>query len=387
MTCPNCRTVNPGAARFCFNCGAALGASPAAEGERRLVTVLFADVVGSTSWAERVDPEEWTEIMNGALAFMIRAVTRFEGTVARLMGDGVLALFGAPVAHEDDAERAVLAALSMRDAAADYSTRLARFGQPFALRVGINTGLSVLTNVGDAAKSEYTAMGDSANLAARLAGGAGHALGRRHAGARPGAADAGRRPRRRRRDRGRRARPPQRPGRAPPAGGGAGGPPLGRPRLRAPARGPRRDARRRARPAGGRHAPRPPHAGLAAAGARRGRRPRRRGAGGERRAREAARRGGLGHAVRRAAARRGHARRHPRAHPGQGRGEPVLPRGGAAFADRLGPRGVRGRPLARAARDHRGGHPRHAHRRAGGAHRPPPRARARGGADRLGHRP
>ena len=57
MTCPNCRTVNPGAARFCFNCGAALGASPAAEGERRLVTVLFADVVGSTSWAERVDPE------------------------------------------------------------------------------------------------------------------------------------------------------------------------------------------------------------------------------------------------------------------------------------------------------------------------------------------
>ena len=188
MTCPNCRTVNPGAARFCFNCGAALGASPAGEGERRLVTVLFADVVGSTSWAERVDPEEWTEIMNGALAFMIRAVTRFEGTVARLMGDGVLALFGAPVAHEDDAERAVLAALSMRDAAADYSTRLARFGQPFALRVGINTGLSVLTNVGDAAKSEYTAMGDSANLAARLAGGAGHALGRRHAHRRAGGA-------------------------------------------------------------------------------------------------------------------------------------------------------------------------------------------------------
>lgn len=140
-------------------------------GDRRLVTILFADVVGSTAWAERVDPEEWAEIMNTGLRLMIPAVTRYEGTVARLMGDGLLALFGAPVAHEDDAERAVLAALAIRAAAAEYATELApRYGTEFAVRVGINTGLSVLTRVGDDTMAEYTAMGDAANLAARLQG-------------------------------------------------------------------------------------------------------------------------------------------------------------------------------------------------------------------------
>jgi len=169
VTCPTCQAENPAGARFCNNCGNPLGAPRSLDGERRLVTILFADVVGSTSLAERVDPEEWTEIMNGAMRFMIQAVTRYEGTVARLMGDGLLALFGAPVSHEDDAERAVLAALAIRDAAADYSAHLRRrYGFEFAVRSGVNTGLSVLTHVGDETKAEYTAMGDSANLAARL---------------------------------------------------------------------------------------------------------------------------------------------------------------------------------------------------------------------------
>jgi len=105
--------------------------------------------------AERVDPEVWTEIMNEAIQFMIDEVTRYEGTVSRLMGDGLLALFGAPVSHEDDAERAVMAALGIRDAAAKYGAALrSRHGFEFTVRSGINTGLSVLTRVGDEIKAE-----------------------------------------------------------------------------------------------------------------------------------------------------------------------------------------------------------------------------------------
>lgn len=169
MTCPVCQASNPAGARFCNNCGSLLGTSAASEAERRLVSILFADVVGSTALAEKVDPEEWTEVMNGVIRFMINAVTRYEGTVARLMGDGILALFGAPASHEDDAERAVLAALAIRDSAAEYSLRVKRgHGFELAVRSGVNTGLSVLTRVGDENKAEYTAMGDAANLAARL---------------------------------------------------------------------------------------------------------------------------------------------------------------------------------------------------------------------------
>jgi class 3 adenylate cyclase/tetratricopeptide (TPR) repeat protein len=169
MQCPSCTTENPDAARFCHQCGAALAAPRDREGERKQATVLFADVVGSTAAAEHLDPEAWTECMNGAFAFMIEAVTHYGGTIGRLMGDGVLALFGAPVAHEDDAERAVLAALRIRAAALGYAEEVERrHGLAFAVRVGVNTGLSVLTVVGDGANAEYTAMGDAVNLAARL---------------------------------------------------------------------------------------------------------------------------------------------------------------------------------------------------------------------------
>lgn len=169
MTCPNCQAVNQAGARFCFNCGTPLTARRPVEGERRVVSIMFADVVDSTSLAASVDPEVWAELMNGALGFMIEAVTRYDGTVGRLMGDAILALFGAPIAHEDDAIRAVRAAIDLRDAAAAYAQVVARdHGLGFAVRIGITTGLSVLATVGDVNKSEYTAMGDSANLAARL---------------------------------------------------------------------------------------------------------------------------------------------------------------------------------------------------------------------------
>ncbi|MDQ4129276.1 MAG: AAA family ATPase [Actinomycetota bacterium] len=170
MTCPHCRTTNPEGARFCLNCGTALE-SPrrAVEGERRFLTVLFADVVDSTAMGERLDPEQVTEIMNGAFAFLNEAVAKYDGTVARLMGDAVLAFFGAPVAHEDDAERAVRAGLEIQAAAREYGRGIkADYGFDFSVRVGINTGLTVFASVGDQIKTEYTAMGDTTNVAARL---------------------------------------------------------------------------------------------------------------------------------------------------------------------------------------------------------------------------
>lgn len=169
LTCSNCGSENPETARFCSNCGNALDVARPIEGERRFATVLFADVARSTSIAEGLDPEDWALMMNGAFGFMNAAVSRYGGTVSRLMGDAVLALFGAPVAHEDDAERAVRAALEIQDAAMSYAdTVRQRFGVDFDLRIGINTGTAVLALVGDATKSEYTALGDAANVAARL---------------------------------------------------------------------------------------------------------------------------------------------------------------------------------------------------------------------------
>jgi class 3 adenylate cyclase/tetratricopeptide (TPR) repeat protein len=169
ITCPVCTTVNADAARFCSNCGSPLETPRALAGERKLATILFADVAGSTSLAEQMDAEDWAEAMNGAFAFMNASVSRYDGTVSRLMGDAVLALFGAPVAHEDDAERAIRAGLDMQAAARDYAAAMeARHGIQFELRVGINTGIAVLAFVGDTVRSEYTAMGDAANIAARL---------------------------------------------------------------------------------------------------------------------------------------------------------------------------------------------------------------------------
>src|ERR687894_2919869 len=169
MNCPRCQTANPEGARFCLNCAAPLEAPRPMKGERRFVTVLFADVVDSTRMGEQLDPEEVAEIMDGAFAFLNAEVAKYDGTVARLLGDAVLAFFGAPVAHEDDAERAVRAGLDIQAKAKEYAKEIKRnYRVDFEVRVGINTGLAVLAAVGDEIKTEYTAMGDTTNLAARM---------------------------------------------------------------------------------------------------------------------------------------------------------------------------------------------------------------------------
>jgi len=138
-------------------------------GERRVVTMLFCDVQGSTSAAEQMDPEEWSEIIDGAFEYMIRPVYRYEGMVARLMGDAILAFFGAPIAHEDDPQRAILAGLDIVAGIQPYRKQIReRFGLDFDVRVGINTGLVVVGAVGSDLRMEYTALGDAINLASRM---------------------------------------------------------------------------------------------------------------------------------------------------------------------------------------------------------------------------
>src|SRR5215218_7814269 len=169
MNCPRCQMANPEGARFCLNCGNQLEAQVRVDGERKYVTVLFADVVDSTGLGERLDPEQVAEIMNGVFAFLNASVTNYDGTVARLLGDAIIAFFGAPVAHEDDAERAVRAGLDIQAAAQEYAEFVKRdYGVDFGVRVGINTGLAVLAAVGDEIRTEYTAMGDTTNVAARM---------------------------------------------------------------------------------------------------------------------------------------------------------------------------------------------------------------------------
>jgi class 3 adenylate cyclase len=137
--------------------------------ERRPLTVLFADIAGSTAIAERMDPEDWTAIVSQAFARMNATVTRYDGTIARLMGDGVLAFFGAPVAHEDDPVRAVRCGLDMARAVDELSAELnAKEPIDLKVRVGINTGPVVVGIVGTDSASEYTAMGDAVNVAARM---------------------------------------------------------------------------------------------------------------------------------------------------------------------------------------------------------------------------
>jgi class 3 adenylate cyclase/tetratricopeptide (TPR) repeat protein len=131
--------------------------------------MLFCDVVGSTKMAEQLDPEEWAEIMNEAFDYLIAPVYRYEGTIARLQGDGLLAFFGAPVAHEDDPVRAVLAGLDMLSDLDPFRAEIQEdYGLDFNVRVGINTGPVVVGDIGADQALEYTAMGDAINLAARM---------------------------------------------------------------------------------------------------------------------------------------------------------------------------------------------------------------------------
>ncbi|MBA2632343.1 MAG: adenylate/guanylate cyclase domain-containing protein [Chloroflexi bacterium] len=138
--------------------------------QRRPITILFADIVGSTSLAEDMDAEDWTAIIQPALDRMLAAVKRYEGHVAQVQGDGVLAFFGAPEAHEDDPERAVRAGLDMVDAIGEYVPRLpGREEVQLQIRVGVNTGTAVV-GAGDGIGQDYTAFGDAVNVAARIQG-------------------------------------------------------------------------------------------------------------------------------------------------------------------------------------------------------------------------
>jgi class 3 adenylate cyclase len=138
--------------------------------ERKVVTAVFADLVGSTALGERVDPEEVKLIVGEAVARIVHAVEEFGGTVKDLAGDGVLALFGAPVSHEDDAERALRAGLRILDDIRNYGMEVARAWdvEGFGVRVGVATGPVVLGSVGAGRRVEYAAFGDTVNVAARL---------------------------------------------------------------------------------------------------------------------------------------------------------------------------------------------------------------------------
>ncbi len=139
------------------------------EGERKQVTVLFADVKGSMDLAEQQDPEEWRKIMQRFFAILAEAVERFEGTVDKFTGDGIMAVFGAPVAHEDHARRACYAALRMLDDVGEYAAELRRgHGLNFSTRIGINSGEVVAGAIGEAGTGEYTAIGHTVGLAQRM---------------------------------------------------------------------------------------------------------------------------------------------------------------------------------------------------------------------------
>ena len=166
--CPACGTPAPADARFCMSCGQELDTAAARSRERppeerRQVTVLFADLSGYTAVAERMDPEAVKALVDRALMRLGREVERHGGTVDKYIGDNVMAIFGAPVAHEDDAERAVRAGLGMQQAMEDVNDDLPE-GVDFDLRVGVNTGEVLAGDVGET----YTVTGDTVNVAARL---------------------------------------------------------------------------------------------------------------------------------------------------------------------------------------------------------------------------
>ena len=207
MNCPSCQAALPQRANFCGFCGARLaetaaaaapepasfappvvhspsgmlrgtgslsslpGDKPAAPpmGDRRVVTVLFTDVSGFTAMSERLDPEEVREIVNAFFRVLTEPIYRYGGIVDKYIGDAIMAIFGAPVAHEDDAERAVMAAWSMQGVAKAFAARVqSRVGTTLQIRVGLNTGLVVAGAVGGAQKQDYTVIGDTVNLAQRM---------------------------------------------------------------------------------------------------------------------------------------------------------------------------------------------------------------------------
>ncbi len=196
LVCPACSQATPPGSRFCNGCGQAMGgdapggpvkfASPQAytpkhlaekiltsktalEGERKQVTVLFADLKGSMELLADRDPEEARKLLDPVLEHMMEAVHRYEGTVNQVMGDGIMALFGAPLAHEDHAVRACYAALRMQEAVGRYAEELRRGqGLDVQIRVGLNSGEVVVRSIGSDLHMDYTAVGQTTHLAARV---------------------------------------------------------------------------------------------------------------------------------------------------------------------------------------------------------------------------
>src|SRR5262245_28349899 len=194
--CAACRHNSPAGSRFCNGCGAPLGevdttppprfASPEAytpkhlvekiltskaglEGERKQVTVLFADLKGSMELLADRDPEEARKLLDPVLERMMAAIHRYEGTVNQVMGDGIMALFGAPLAHEDHAVRACYAALRMQEMVRRYADEARRaHGVTVQIRVGINSGDVVVRAIGSDLRMDYTAVGQTTHLAARM---------------------------------------------------------------------------------------------------------------------------------------------------------------------------------------------------------------------------
>ena len=194
QVCPNCANQVSSASKFCSQCGHPLGpladdprfASPknytpqhladriltarvALEGERKQVTVLFADIKGSMEYFADRDPEAAQKLFDPVLERMIEAVHRYEGTVNRVMGDGILALFGAPIAHEDHSVRACYAALRMQETIGRYAADIQQsHGASIMIRVGLNSGEIVVCGIGNDLHMNYTVVGQTVNLAARL---------------------------------------------------------------------------------------------------------------------------------------------------------------------------------------------------------------------------
>ena len=192
VPCPRCAALNPPDQKFCDACGESLssaGGAPvrdaraytprhlidrilttrgALEGERKQVSVLFADLVDSMRLAERLGAEEWHRVLDRVFEIFSAGIHRFEGTINQFTGDGVMALFGAPVAHEDHARRACHAALSTMDALRAYADTLRARGLDLSVRMGINSGEVVVGKIGDDLRMDYTAQGHCVGLAARM---------------------------------------------------------------------------------------------------------------------------------------------------------------------------------------------------------------------------